>query len=126
MIKKTLKLYKEIGVTPPNLKTKVRYLSGGQRQIVAILKVLLRDTKLIIFDEPTASLGIEESAQVEKVIRNLNKKGITIIVISHDINQIYDLADNIIELKSGKLVAEHTVSNYKEISKGGIYENKFS
>ncbi len=125
MIYKTLKLYEQIGVNPPNLKTKVKNLSGGQRQIVAILKVLLRETSLIIFDEPTSSLGVEESKQVEEVIKNLNSTGITILVISHDINQIYRLADNIVELRNGKLIAEHNITDYKKISKGGVYEKKF-
>lgn len=122
MIDKTKKLYEKIGVKPPNLKTKVRYLSGGQRQMVSILKVLGKQTKVIIFDEPTASLGVEETKQVEKIIQNLKKDKKTIIIISHDINQIYGLADNIIELKSGNLVGEYTLSEYEEISKGGIYE----
>lgn len=115
MIKKTYSLYEDINITPPKLQTKVKFLSGGQRQIVAILKVLQRNSKMIIFDEPTSSLGIKESEEVENIIKHLNKKGITILIISHNIDQIYSLADSIIELKTGNLLGQFSLEEYKKL-----------
>jgi signal transduction histidine kinase/ABC-type multidrug transport system ATPase subunit len=84
----------------------VRTLSGGQRQLVAVARAMSRKPRLLALDEPTASLGIMEAAQVEELIRGLREKGTTILLACHDIEQMFRLATRIVVLRHGRLVAE--------------------
>ena len=79
-------------------------LSSGQQEMLTILKVLFRDPKIIIFDEPTAPLSIKESEILFRLIRDLKKKGLTIIYISHHLSEILDLSDSITVLRNGQKV----------------------
>ncbi len=88
-----------------NLKTAVRSLSGGQRQSVAIARAVHFNAKILIMDEPTAALGPAETAQVRELITHLKSEGIGIFLISHDIHDVFDLADRISVMLQGKLVA---------------------
>jgi D-xylose transport system ATP-binding protein len=87
-----------------NLKTAVRSLSGGQRQTVAIARAIYFDTKILIMDEPTAALGPAETTQVRDLVTQLKAEGIGIFLISHDIHDVFDLADRITVMLQGKLV----------------------
>jgi D-xylose transport system ATP-binding protein len=87
-----------------NLKTPVRSLSGGQRQSVAIARAVHFNAKILIMDEPTAALGPAETAQVRDLIGQLKSEGIGIFLISHDIHDVFDLADRISVMLQGKLV----------------------
>jgi D-xylose transport system ATP-binding protein len=87
-----------------NLKTAVRSLSGGQRQTVAIARAIYFDAKILIMDEPTAALGPAETAQVRDLVTQLKSEGIGIFLISHDIHDVFDLADRITVMLQGKLV----------------------
>ncbi len=87
-----------------NLKTEVRSLSGGQRQSVAIARAVHFNAKILIMDEPTAALGPAETAQVRELIGQLKSEGIGIFLISHDIHDVFDLADRISVMLQGKLV----------------------
>jgi D-xylose transport system ATP-binding protein len=87
-----------------NLKTAVRSLSGGQRQTVAIARAIYFDAKVLIMDEPTAALGPAETAQVHALVTHLKSEGIGIFLISHDIHDVFDLADRISVMLQGKLV----------------------
>ncbi len=87
-----------------NLKTPVRSLSGGQRQSVAIARAVHFNAKILIMDEPTAALGPAETAQVRELIGQLKSEGIGIFLISHDIHDVFDLADRISVMLQGKLV----------------------
>jgi D-xylose transport system ATP-binding protein len=87
-----------------NLKVPVSSLSGGQRQSVAIAKSVYYNARIIIMDEPTAALGPAETAQVGELIKQLKAEGIGIFLISHDIHDVFDLADRINVLLQGKLV----------------------
>jgi D-xylose transport system ATP-binding protein len=86
------------------IKRKIEVLSGGQCQCVAIARTISRDAKLLIMDEPTAALGVEETANIYTLIRKLRADGIPIIIISHNMEEIYGLADRFAVLKNGKLV----------------------
>jgi len=88
----------------PNISIPIKDLSGGQRQIVAISRSVYFNAKVIIMDEPTAALGVEETNRVYSFIRKLKNNNIGIIVISHNINEIFNLADRFMVLKTGKLV----------------------
>jgi D-xylose transport system ATP-binding protein len=87
-----------------NLKTPVSSLSGGQRQTVAIARAIYFDTTVLIMDEPTAALGPHETNQVRDLVTQLKSEGIGIFLISHDIHDVFDLADRISVMLQGKLV----------------------
>jgi D-xylose transport system ATP-binding protein len=87
-----------------NLQTAVKSLSGGQRQSVAIARAVHFNAKILIMDEPTAALGPAETAQVRDLITQLKAEGIGIFLISHDIHDVFDLADRISVMLQGKLV----------------------
>ena len=87
-----------------NLNTAVKSLSGGQRQSVAIARAVHFNAKILIMDEPTAALGPAETAQVRELIEQLKSEGIGIFLISHDIHDVFDLADRISVMMQGKLV----------------------
>jgi ABC-type multidrug transport system ATPase subunit/signal transduction histidine kinase len=84
----------------------VRSLSGGQRQMVAVARAMGRRPRLLVLDEPTAALGVKESAQVEELILRLRAQGTTILLACHDIDQMFRLADRIVVLRQGRIVAD--------------------
>ena len=100
-----------------SLKGEVRNLSGGQRQAIAISRAIYFDAKILIMDEPTAALGPEETAKVGDLIHNLKKQNITIILISHDIHDVFDYSDRVAVLKNGALVGKRLI---KEVSKDDV------
>lgn len=85
-------------------KDPVAKLSGGQRQSVAIARAILFNARILIMDEPTAALGPQETEQVGELIKQLKKEGIGIFLISHDIHDVFDLADRVAVMKNGKMV----------------------
>ncbi|MCB1517478.1 MAG: sugar ABC transporter ATP-binding protein [Hyphomicrobiaceae bacterium] len=85
-------------------KTPVKALSGGQRQSVAIARAIHFNARILIMDEPTAALGPQETAQVGELIKQLKSEGIGIFLISHDIHDVFDLADRVCVMKNGKVV----------------------
>ncbi len=87
-----------------NFKTPVKSLSGGQRQSVAIARAVHFNARILIMDEPTAALGPAETAQVRDLVTQLKNEGIGIFLISHDIHDVFDLADRISVMLQGKLV----------------------
>ena len=98
---------KVMGRLNPNFrrfKDPVKSLSGGQRQSVAIARAIHFNARILIMDEPTAALGPHETRQVADLITRLKAKGIGIFLISHDIHDVFDLADRISVMKNGKLV----------------------
>jgi D-xylose transport system ATP-binding protein len=92
-------------------KEPVRALSGGQRQSVAIARAIHFDAKILIMDEPTAALGPAETKQVGDLVKQLKAQGIGIFLISHDIHDVFDLADRISVMKNGRLVGTARVSD---------------
>ncbi|WP_425484659.1 ATP-binding cassette domain-containing protein [Aureimonas mangrovi] len=91
-------------------KEPVKALSGGQRQSVAIARAILFNARILIMDEPTAALGPQETAQVGELIKELKKEGIGIFLISHDIHDVFDLADRVVVMKNGQVVGEAETS----------------
>ena len=87
-----------------NFVSPVLYLSGGQRQSVAIARAVHFNARVLIMDEPTAALGPAETAQVRNLIRQLKDEGISIFLVSHDIHDVFDLADRISVMYHGRLV----------------------
>jgi D-xylose transport system ATP-binding protein len=91
-------------------KDPVKALSGGQRQSVAIARAILFNAKILIMDEPTAALGPQETAQVADLIKQLKDEGIGIFLISHDLHDVFDLADRVSVMKNGRLVGSARTS----------------
>jgi len=95
----------------PSVKEKVSNMSGGQRQAIAIARALYFDAKVLIMDEPTAALGPQETAMVASLTKQLKTEGLGIFLISHDLHDVFDLADRISVLKNGKLVGTVNVED---------------
>ena len=104
MREKTIELLQQFGVDLPKVNDPVVNLSGGQRQTVAISRLLLKNVKLVIMDEPMAALGVDEGSKVLKLIENMKSKNISVIVISHNLEHVFKLANRIAVMKNGKLV----------------------
>jgi len=101
----TLAALVKTGVKIPNLMNTIRNMSGGQRQCVAIARTAAFRSKLVIMDEPTAALGVQETAQVENIIRTLKEAGESLILVSHNMRQVFDLVDRIVVFRRGRIVA---------------------
>jgi ABC-type sugar transport system ATPase subunit len=101
MIAETKALVKALDVRIPSATATIRDLSGGQRQGVAIARATHWATKLVLMDEPTAALGVAETAKVESIIRTLRERGLCILLISHSLDQVFRLADRICVLRRG-------------------------
>jgi D-xylose transport system ATP-binding protein len=111
---------KVMGRLNPNFrrfKEPVKSLSGGQRQSVAIARAIHFNARILIMDEPTAALGPQETAQVGELIKQLKADGIGIFLISHDIHDVFDLADRIAVMKNGRVVG---TANVKDVTKDEV------
>jgi fructose transport system ATP-binding protein len=101
----TIAALEKTAVKIPNLMNTIRNMSGGQRQCVAIARTAAFKSKLVIMDEPTAALGVQETAQVENIIRTLKEAGEPLILISHNMRQVFDLVDRVVVFRRGRIVA---------------------
>ena len=90
----------------PDTTRNVRSLSGGQRQLVAVARAVARQPRLLLLDEPTASLGVRAAAQVEELISGLREQGTTIMLACHSLEQMFRLADRIVVLRQGRVVGD--------------------
>jgi simple sugar transport system ATP-binding protein len=104
MIDETEKLVKELDVRIPSAHATIRNLSGGQRQGVAIARATHWASKLILLDEPTAALGVAETAKVEEIVASLKTRNIGVLIISHSLDQVFKLSDRICVLRRGKQI----------------------
>lgn len=97
---------KRLKLELPPLSTLTRDLSGGQKQAIAIARAIVQGGEAILMDEPTAALGIREQRMVLDLIADLKSHGRTILIISHNLDHVFEVADDIIVLRGGRLVAE--------------------
>ena len=104
MKKKSLDLLAQTGIKIGNLNQTVASMSGGQRQCVAISRAAGWGSKLIVMDEPTAALGIQETKKVEEIIINLKDRNIPVIIISHNLRQVFNLVDKIAVFRQGRII----------------------
>lgn len=98
------KVLDRLKVNLPDLKKPVFNLSGGQRQCIAISRAIYFRARVLIMDEPTAALGPQETEQVNALIRSLKQEGVGIFLISHDLHDVFDLADRVTVMKNGRVV----------------------
>jgi ABC-type sugar transport system ATPase subunit len=99
-------------VTIRSIRMLVESLSGGQRQSVAVAKALLRNAKLVIMDEPTAALGVAQTRMVLDLIKSLASRGVAVMVVSHNLTDVFAVADHIAILRLGHMVAAGPVSSF--------------
>jgi fructose transport system ATP-binding protein len=111
MRERTLAALEKTAVKIPDIRNTIRNMSGGQRQCVAIARTATFHSKLTIMDEPTAALGVQETRQVENIIRNLKEQGEPLILISHNMRQVMDLCDRIVVFRRGRICANLDVRN---------------
>lgn len=104
MRRRTARLLEDLDVNVPDLDVWVDYLSGGQRQGVAIARALNIDAELIVMDEPTAALAVAEVRKVLQFIRRLREQGKSVILISHNIQDVFDVSDRITVLRQGRCI----------------------
>ncbi|NIZ63337.1 ABC transporter ATP-binding protein [Sedimentitalea sp. CY04] len=104
MRRESQELVDELDVRIPSASSTISQLSGGQRQGIAIARATHWASKLILLDEPTAALGVAETARVEDLIENLKKKNLAILIISHSLDQVFRLSDRICVLRRGQQI----------------------
>jgi ABC-type sugar transport system ATPase subunit len=117
MIREADSLVRELDVRIPSASAIIRDLSGGQRQGVAIARATHWATKLVLMDEPTAALGVAETARVEAIIDGLRARGRAILLISHSLDQVFRLADRICVLRRGRQIGVHRTT---DVSKNDV------
>jgi D-xylose transport system ATP-binding protein len=104
MEKRSLGVLRTLEVKIPSLRAKVAQLSGGQRQSIAVAKTILRNAKVVLLDEPTAALGVVQTRQVLNLIRRLRDQGLAVVVISHNLADVFEVVDRVIVLRLGRRV----------------------
>lgn len=111
---KVADLIERTGVNIPSLTVSVRQMSGGQRQGLAIARALAWDAKLIILDEPTAALGVRETAQVESLIQTLSSHGVAVVLVSHNMQQVFRVARRVFVMRHGRCVGRRAIPDTHE------------
>ena len=104
-------LLENLAVTITDVRAEVGTMSGGQRQQVAIARSLLGEPKVVILDEPTAALGVRQTHQVLELIKRLRQRGLGVIVISHNMENVFAVADRIVVLRLGRNVGEYRTAD---------------
>ena len=108
MADRTHELLNRLQITIPDFDAPVALMSGGQRQAVAVARAVAFSSKVVILDEPTAALGLRESARVLDLVRRLKSDGVAVILISHSMDHVMAVADRAIVLRRGRAVGETT------------------
>lgn len=113
MEKEARRVLDSLQVSIPSLKTPVGLLSGGQRQGVAVARAIIQGGNVIIFDEPTAAMGVQESAKVIRLMQELARAGMAVVVISHNLHHVFEIAERICVLRHGQIAAVCCTKDYQ-------------
>ena len=98
-------LLDRLSIAIPSVRTPVASLSGGQRQSIAVARAAMGEPRVVLLDEPTAALGVAQTAQVLELIVALRAQGMGVVVISHSLNEVFEVSDRIVVLRLGRRVA---------------------
>ena len=125
MEKRTIELLQRLKINVKSVRLLVEKMSGGQQQAVAIARSVAFEAKLVIMDEPTAALAVKEVGKVLDIINNLRADGVSVIIISHRLQDVFNVADRIIVLQTGKTIAarqtkETTMDEIVKFIVGGV------
>jgi ABC-type sugar transport system ATPase subunit len=110
MRRETRAILDELEIQLPSPDAEVKRLSGGQRQGIAIGRAVHWASRLVLMDEPTAALGVTETQRVERIIEHLRERGLAVLLVSHNLDQVFRLADRVYVLRRGHLVGERETS----------------
>jgi len=110
MEQRTLQVLRTLDVKIPSVRTLVASLSGGQRQSIAVAKSLLRNAKIVLLDEPTAALGVAQTRQVLQLIRRLREQGLAVVVISHNLADVFEVVDRVVVMRLGRHAGAFKIS----------------
>jgi len=112
MERRTLEVLAQLQVTTlKSVRLPVAALSGGQRQSIAVAKTILRNPKVVLLDEPTAALGVAQTRQVLNLIRRLREQGLAVVVISHNLADVFEVVDRVIVLRLGQRVGSYDIGS---------------
>src|SRR3984893_9585057 len=104
MLRESRQVLDQLDIRIPELRNPIRQLSGGQRQAVSIARAVYWDARLMIMDEPTAALGVPEQRKVLALVRTLRERGVGVLIISHNLQDVLDVADRIVVMRRGRAV----------------------
>ena len=107
-------LLENLAVTIPSVRSEVGAMSGGQRQQVAVARSLLGEPKLVMLDEPTAALGVPQTKQVLALIKRLKERGLGVVVISHNLADVFEVCDRVFVMRLGRAAGDFKVSETSE------------
>jgi simple sugar transport system ATP-binding protein len=110
MLAESRRILGQLDIRIPGLSRPIRQMSGGQRQAVAIARAVYWNAQLLIMDEPTAALGVPEQRKVLALVRTLREHGVGVIIISHNLQDVLDVADRIVVMRRGRAVGERLVA----------------
>jgi D-xylose transport system ATP-binding protein len=102
MERRTLDVLKVLDVKIPSVRSVVASLSGGQRQCIAVARTILRNPKVVLLDEPTAALGVAQTRQVLNLIKRLREQGLAVVVISHNLHDVFEVVDRVTVMRLGR------------------------
>ena len=111
MERQGVQVLRTLDVKLPSVRAIVKSLSGGQRQSIAVAKSILRNAKIVLLDEPTAALGVAQTRQVLQLIHRMREQGLAVVVISHNLADVFEVVDRVIVLRLGKRVGTFDVKN---------------
>ncbi len=104
-------MLERFGISVPSVRDPIKTLSGGERQSVAIGRAVGWGSKIVILDEPTAALGVRERGHVSEVVKGLREHRLAVLVVSHNLEEVFDISDRIYILRHGRLVGEHRTAD---------------
>ena len=110
MLAESRRILDQLDIRIPRLTRPIRQMSGGQRQAVAIARAVYWNAQLMIMDEPTAALGVPEQRKVLALVRTLRERGVGVIIISHNLQDVLDVADRVVVMRRGRAVGERLVA----------------
>ncbi len=109
MERRSIDVLRGLQIAIPSVRTRIASLSGGQRQSVAVSRAVMWNSRIVILDEPTAALGVAQTAQVLDLIKRLRAQGLGVLVISHNLADVFEVVDRIVVLRLGRRVASFDV-----------------